>query len=160
MEHSSQERITEAGRLAREHFQNYNCAESVLLSFLDRRGSAFPPQMLSVAGGFGGGMGGTGNACGAVTGALMALGTLAGRHGKLPLHPTEEDLARPKEARKICGRMVDEITNRYGTIQCRELLHPGDALSAKEKKGRCADIVEYCAALAERYAQEWDEQHT
>ena len=65
-------------KLAGELFaQGYNCAQSVLLAFeditgLDRETAA------RVASSFGGGIGGSGEVCGALTGALMALGLVVG----------------------------------------------------------------------------------
>lgn len=64
----------EAERL---HQMGFNCAEAVLGGVALAAGQGPPP--LRMATGFGGGLGRTGNVCGAVTGAVMALGWARGR---------------------------------------------------------------------------------
>ena len=53
------------------HKKGYNCAQSVLMSFQDVAGLS-EKQCLAIASGFGAGAG-TGELCGALTGAIMVL---------------------------------------------------------------------------------------
>src|SRR4030066_652072 len=68
-----------AGEKAEENFKiGFNCAESVLKSLADEMGiecSCIP----KIATGFGAGLGRHGEICGAITGAVMALGLKYGR---------------------------------------------------------------------------------
>ena len=69
---TKEERIAEAGNIAGEYFkQGLNCSECVLQSFLDTQNVNFPKEVISLASGFGGGMGQTRNTCGAITGAIF-----------------------------------------------------------------------------------------
>ena len=56
------------------HKKGYNCAQSVLMSFQDVAGLS-EKQCLAIASGFGAGAG-TGELCGALTGAIMVLDLL------------------------------------------------------------------------------------
>ena len=63
---------------ARDYFnQHYNCAQSVFAPFTKRFGMDMD-HALRIATSFGGGMGHAGQTCGAVSGALMAIGLYRG----------------------------------------------------------------------------------
>ncbi len=66
-----------------------------------------------VASAFGGGMARSGLACGALTGAFMALGCRRGRgtegYEKTALY-------------ELAGPLIEEFVERFGASQCRELL--------------------------------------
>jgi C_GCAxxG_C_C family probable redox protein len=108
-------------------------------------------QALSVAVGFGGGMGRKGEVCGAVSGAITALG--------LASNFKEED-GRPKinEVYAKVYRFIDEFTKANGTVQCRDLL--GCDLSTEEGqkffkeqnlKSKCREYVRLCCELLDKY---------
>jgi C_GCAxxG_C_C family probable redox protein len=133
---------------ARELFlsEGYNCAESVLLANMDAlgvEGNWFP----RVASGFGGGVARTGQVCGAITGALMAIGWARGRD--LPDEPQDDIYGK-------CAGLVGEFTSEYGTTSCRMLLDldisdPEDRKRAKEEgifERQCAAYIEFCALRA------------
>ncbi|MBN1643244.1 MAG: C_GCAxxG_C_C family protein [Dehalococcoidales bacterium] len=91
-----------------------NCAQSVLSVFcgelkLNRN------QALKIAMGFGGGMGRTGNICGAVTGAYMVLG--------LSQQLNENN---PRESVERTYKLVREFNRKFkeinGSLVCRELI--------------------------------------
>ena len=66
--------------LALDYFRkNYNCCQSTLLAFSDVIGLD-EQKALDIAGGYGSGAG-TGELCGAINGAIMALGLLANAAG-------------------------------------------------------------------------------
>ncbi len=94
--------------------EGYNCAQAVFCAFddvtgLDRDTSA------RLASSLGGGMGRLREVCGAVSGALLALGLLRGYSD-----PADPALKRDHYARvrDLAGR----FRGRSGTILCRELL--------------------------------------
>lgn len=69
----------EIERKALEYFTgDYNCSQSVLRTILEEKGVYFD-QAPFVAASFGGGIVGRGEICGAVSGAIMALGVLNGQ---------------------------------------------------------------------------------
>jgi C_GCAxxG_C_C family probable redox protein len=91
--------------------QNLNCAQAVF--------SVFAPQFgpneetaLKLASPFGGGMARQGQVCGAVTGALLALGL--GRGGATP--------AKKEEANRLGQAFIRRFEEKHGTLLCRELI--------------------------------------
>jgi len=55
--------------------QRYNCAQAVFLAYSDDLSEEEKDIALKLASGFGGGIAGTGEVCGVITGAVMALRT-------------------------------------------------------------------------------------
>jgi C_GCAxxG_C_C family probable redox protein len=95
-------------------FETFNCAQSVFAACGACEGMS-EAACLVVAGPFGGGMGRMGETCGAVTGALMALGV---RHG-------QGMATDPASAR---GPLYDRVAafaaafrERHGSLNCKEL---------------------------------------
>ncbi len=108
---------------------HYNCAQSVLMSFSpDFNLSDKAAYNLAVH--FGAGMK-SGNVCGAVTGALMALG-LAGKSDEKLAHQV---LAKFKE-------------NHQGCLNCVDLLRQNKEAGGN-KKAHCDACVYECVKLVE-----------
>lgn len=87
-----------------------NCAESTLKSVCEYIG-ADDKLLPRIATAFGGGMGGSQSVCGAVTGALMALGVMAGR----------EAGGDQMRCKALAGRFLRDFTAEYGTLTCMGL---------------------------------------
>ena len=137
------------------HFrEGLNCAECVLLGFLETHDSALPFEVVALASGFGGGIGNTKNICGAITGALMALGT---QKGRAQPYAIEEKAARGKQLRQEVyprfAALLEEVRAQYGTILCAELTAAHPDFDAPARRRSCLDLVAYCAALAARHAE-------
>jgi C_GCAxxG_C_C family probable redox protein len=94
-------------------FDKFNCAQSVFAACGPREGIDQRTCLL-VAGAFGGGMGRMGEVCGAVTGALMVLGTRC-----------EEMATNPEQARgplyERVNAFADAFRARNGSLLCHEL---------------------------------------
>ena len=153
---SLEERMDIAGDLGKGYFkQGLNCTECVLKTFMDMYDVNLPDEVLCMATGFGGGMGHTKNTCGAITGAVLALGTLKGRRD--PFGPKEEMMDRinhlQNEIYPIFGEMIEEIEEKYGTLICKEMSQPFGDFESKPRKKNCMEIVSYCASLAAKYAE-------
>ena len=108
---------------------HYNCAQSVLIPFAEQAGLTME-QANAVAQAFGGGMQ-VGSVCGALTGALMALGVLG--------H------ADRKTVSTLFRRMRE---NHGGTITCVDLLRK-NAEAGGQKKPHCDAMVYEAIALVE-----------
>jgi C_GCAxxG_C_C family probable redox protein len=133
---------------AREHFlsEGFNCAESVLLANMEGLGVKdgwFP----RVASGFGGGIARTGQVCGAITGALLAIGWALGR----------DTAAQPTDDIYNVGEdLVREFISEFGTTSCKMLIDvdlsdPEEYKRAKKRgvfENRCGAFVEFCALRA------------
>lgn len=101
--------------LARARFsEGYSCSQSVLAAFASDLGLD-TDAALRVAAAFGGGMGGTGRTCGAVTGALMALGLKYGA-------TRGDDKATKERAYALAREFIERFEARNGDVACAELL--------------------------------------
>ena len=151
---TKEERIAEAGNIAGEYFkQGLNCSECVLQSFLDTQNVNFPKEVISLASGFGGGMGQTRNTCGAITGAILALSTMKGRN-PFEKETPKERIQQIQQIYVPFGDMVREIEQHQGTLICKELSAPYGDFAGKARKQNCKQIISYCAELVAKYAQE------
>ena len=139
------------------HRRGYNCAQSVLAAFTDLIGTP-ERQLMDLAGGFGGGAG-TGELCGAISGAVMVLGLL-----------TPGDPADPVASKKRTMELSKELQKRFSgifeAVRCQELLKkkfgPDERTPAArelEIKGHCTVMIVTAvetveAMLAEREREE------
>ena len=151
-----EEKLAIADDISRGYFrQGLNCTECVLKTFMDMYDTDLPEEILGLATGFGGGIGHTKNICGAITGAVLALGTVKGRRN--PFGPKEEMGDRIKHLQgdiyPIFGEMVKEIEGEYGTLICHEMSQPFGDFDSKPRKKNCMEIIAYCAKLACQYAE-------
>ena len=151
------DRASEARRL---FLEGYNCAQAVFCAFAEDMGMDVS-QAARLSSSFGGGMGRLREVCGAVSGALLALGALRGYCDP-----------KSQEAKAAHYCQVQEYAARFkainGTIICRELLKdvptaPGGAPEARTPEfyarrpclrlvGEAAGILE--EMLAERKKEE------
>ncbi len=100
--------------------KRYHCSESVLMAVCQKLGVE-SPLIPRIATPFAGGMVGTGEVCGAVTGALMAIGATHGR---------DEIGQREGEAHRLGQEVMRAFREEMGTLLCRELT--GHDLSTPE----------------------------
>lgn len=110
------------------HESGCNCCQAVLGSCCEKFGME-QEMAYRVGAFFGGGMR-KGEVCGAVTGALMALGLKYGDENNRKSMKSHEFLKAFKE--------------QYGSILCRELI-PDEG----KKKDLCPVLIEYCAEYLE-----------
>jgi len=109
--------------MARTTFEEeFNCAQSVLVALAPELGLE-REAALRVAGAFGGGIARTGQTCGAVSGALMALGL---KYGQVKAHDKQTKDALYARAQEFMRRFKE----RHGAAWCKDLL--GDDISAPE----------------------------
>jgi C_GCAxxG_C_C family probable redox protein len=94
--------------------QDYNCAQSVLLTMQEYYGIRRNRLIPKIATAFGGGIGRRGSLCGALTGAIMAIGL---KHGT-----NKTVLAEKEKAYEIALRFYEQFVKECGTPFCRELI--------------------------------------
>ena len=104
--------------LARSYFlteQNmYGCAEATFITLKEVFGLPEASDS-SAALGLNGGVAYSGGICGALSGAALAIGMLAGQR--------IDDHKRAKRvARGIIARLMDEFQEAYGSVDCRDLI--------------------------------------
>ena len=141
---------------ARQLFlEGYNCAQAVFCAFCEDMGMDIG-QAARLSSSFGGGMGRLREVCGAVSGALLAMGSLIGY-----------DDPKSPDAKAAHYHLVQDYAARFkarnGTIICRELLRdvptmPGGAPEARTPefyaRRPCLRLVGEAAAILEEMLSE------
>jgi C_GCAxxG_C_C family probable redox protein len=98
-----------------EYFgSEYNCAQAVLTSILEEKGLMFD-EAVHVAAGLGGGICGLGLTCGAVSGAVLAIGVLNGQK----VSNKGKDRG---ETYKLSREFIDRFREEFGTEVCSGLI--------------------------------------
>ena len=129
--------------------KGFTCSQALLSSYgielgLDRK------IALRIADGFGGGMGSTGETCGAVTSAFMVIGL---KHGRTIV----EDKDAHRKTNSLINDFIRIFKSRNVSILCRELLDcdistPEGLNSAREKglfTTLCPKYVQDAAEIVE-----------
>ena len=134
---------------ARDLFlSGWNCAQAVAGAFAQEMGMD-EKAALKMASGFGGGMGGTRNVCGAVSGMCMVASQVLGAYDA-------DDLEAKKYLYAAIQRMYAAFTQQHETISCMELLRRNGIWAKSEPSERtpeyyrtrpCARYVEACAGI-------------
>lgn len=114
-------------RATQLHARGYNCAQCVAMVFDDVTGTdaALLARMTAA---LGGGIGGTGHACGAVTGMTAVVGLL---------HSGE-----PADKPRVYGvtrQLVEQFGTANGAVDCRQLKGAG--------KRPCIELIKSAVAL-------------
>ena len=105
--------MTNKERAARLHGNGYNCCQAVLLTFCDELG-VDSVTAFKIGEGFGLGMGGMENTCGALSGAIMLAG----------LKNSDGDLDHPKTKAgtyRISRELTEAFKEKTGALVCRDL---------------------------------------
>ena len=120
------------------HKRGYNCAQSVLAAFTDLIGTP-ERQLMDLAGGFGGGAG-TGELCGAVSGAVMVLGLLTPVDMNDPMGSKKRTTALGKEFQK---RFVE----KFGYLRCHDLLKNPTQASSATPAAQSMGVTNHCRLM-------------
>jgi C_GCAxxG_C_C family probable redox protein len=119
--------MTPQSKQAADYFSNsFNCAQSVFTPFGTTAGIP-EDQCLKISCAFGGGMGRQQLTCGAVTGAMMALGIHFGK-------AMGDDEAKKKETYAKTLVLFRSFIAKHGTVNCRELMNGLDMNDPEDKK--------------------------
>ncbi len=152
---SLEEKMDLAENTAKNFFrQGLNCAECVTQTYLMLYDTGFGGEINALATGFGGGMGHTKNTCGAVTGAVLALGMTKGRKDPFAKESMAERIQEVNECYVPFGNMIKEMKEEYGTLICSELSDPFGEWEGKTRKKNCMSIIGYCARMAVKYTEQ------
>ena len=131
--------------LSLRYFQNgLYCSEAILRGFNEAYALGFPPEQYKIATAFGSGLGESGCACGAVTGAMMVLSLIAGR-----THNYESE----RVSFTAVNKLHDAFRKEYKAMCCRILTKDVEWNSA-EHKLNCEALVLHAAELAEAIIHE------
>jgi C_GCAxxG_C_C family probable redox protein len=129
--------------------KGYNCSQAVLAAWAEQ--FQLPQETaLKLAGGLGGGIGRSGEICGALTGAILVLGL---RYGTADPHDknTKYDLYRRTQD------LMHRFKENAGSLYCRQLLgfdmDAPEGLAASQKPGafdNCPQFVRIAAELLDK----------
>ena len=120
-----------------EYFmQGNSCSESIIMYACEK--GYCSKDLLSVATSFSGGIG-SGCLCGAVSGALMVIGSLFGKENK---H------GNPVIAKQLAKEFMTQFKEIHKVTCCR-VLSKGFEMNSPERKQHCCNFVEFSANLLE-----------
>jgi C_GCAxxG_C_C family probable redox protein len=125
--------------------EGYSCSQAVVAAYCDRFGLD-KNTALKISSGLGGGIGRTGNVCGAVTGAILILGL---KFGSANPKDKNAKLAAYKKVQEFC----EEFKTQSGSLICRELLG-FDFMSAEgDLKSKQPGAFEHCPGYVQIAAE-------
>jgi len=153
---SKDEKIEAIKQRARKNFTlGYNCAECVVEAVLHEIDTGLPPEVKKVATGFGGGVGLYGDTCGAITGAVIAVGCVHGRsklpegEGKEVVKKAVNQLYGKPGAYRLFNQIPVKFFDKYGNTLCRELTSPWqETWLCRDHALHCREIITEAAAIA------------
>ena len=120
------EKIEDLRDAAKRNEKKYgNCAQGVCGAFLETYGFPCKEVFRSVCGLYGG-VGLSGNSCGALNGSIVVISSISGREYDNYDKPT------PDDCRDMCKEIVKKFREEYGSINCRDI--------QEEKIGRSFDF--------------------
>lgn len=140
---------------AKDNFKTgLNCAECVFEAVLAQVDTGLPPETMCVMTGFGAGGGLFGDNCGALVGAMAALGAVYGRRQVPPDFKTgKEELYGNPGLYRLFNRVPNEFKKRFGSTQCRVLTEKWHSdWNCRDRALFCRDLVVGMAGLAAEMA--------
>lgn len=119
------------------HTQGYNCAQAVALPFCEEMGLD-AAVVKKAAEGFGAGMGGHTQTCGALSGAVFVSGML---------NADATNPASKMDTYKVCGKMSADFVAHCGSGVCEVI----KGLTGGEMLCSCNDCIAYGVKLVEEF---------
>ncbi len=123
----------------------YHCGESVVKAINEVAGHPLPPSVMRMASGFCAGIGGTRRSCGALAGAVMAVGLLAGRE-----HAGDEWAPAHDASAEIHLRFSAD----QGCTDCADVVSAFAGMDDPERVAHCTLLTGRCAAWVASIAEE------
>ncbi|KUO51247.1 MAG: hypothetical protein APF76_17340 [Desulfitibacter sp. BRH_c19] len=116
--------------------EGFNCSESMLKAYLDVYKK--DPKLGAAASGFGGGIAGKGFTCGAVSGAIIAIGLDYDRQ-------SSEDKELYGKVRDNSRELIEQFTEIHGSSNCKDL-QPYDltTMEGREKLHADPEVMVKC----------------
>jgi len=139
---SDEELVKDAREKAENYYSKgkYLCSEAILASINEVLGYDMPNEYVRIASGYPVGMGGAGCSCGALTGALSAIGLAYGR---------KKPGGSNKRAMKLSNEMHNKFKDRFKSTCCRVLIKDYE-FGSKEHIKRCTFVTgEVCEMVTQ-----------
>ena len=114
--------------------EGFNCAQAIFYAYCEDL--QFEKDLaLKIASGFGGGMGGKGEVCGAVSGGIIVLGFKYGSAEKKNRSAKERTYAKTRE-------LIDQFQKKHGAYICRDLLKGCDLMTKQGQRDfKASDLL-------------------
>ena len=144
----TEKNVNDKASIARSKFnEGYNCTQAIVYSFADEMGID-RDLLLTLALGFGVGMGRKQEVCGAISGAVMVIGAIYGKQNSKDNSQTYRNIQL----------LIDGFTEEKGSIKCLDLLSGCNLLTDegqcefKEKKlrSRCESYIELVCHILQK----------
>ena len=121
------------------HDQVYNCCQSIVAAFADKTGLDFATSV-NVSEGFGGGAG-SGELCGALSGAIMVLGLMN------PVDP-EDVVGSKRRVMKLSKELQNRFREQFEAVRCTDLLKNRN-INAETATGPAKEmgLTNHCAIM-------------
>ena len=152
---TSDEKIAQVKAHAKANFKTgLNCAECVIEAVLTHIDTGLPHETMCLMTGFGGGGGLFGDTCGALVGAMAALGAVYGRRqAPTDAKAATEELHGTPGLYRLFNRLPNEFKQRFGSTQCRALTSQWkETWLCRDHALFCRNLVIEAAALAAEMA--------
>ena len=142
-----------------ENFKSgLNCAESVYDALLRSGALPVPKETIAMCIGFGGGVGLSGSACGALAAAIMANGAVYGRTDPWSVPQDVRGKENIEKYYRRYNQMVREFIAENGSMTCREICAPFADWHGKERRQNCLRLVAAAASMAYEFLQMTQEE--
>ena len=120
------------------HERGFNCCQSVLAAFSDVTGLS-EQESFDIGAGFGAGAG-TGELCGAVSGAVMALGLLT------PVDPADP-VGSKKRTMALSKELQRRFSETFGALRCRDLLQKRPVADERTPAALSLGVTDHCGVM-------------
>lgn len=149
-----EEMLQLVSELAINNFKTgYNCTECVFLALIDAGALDIPRETVKMCIGFGGGIGCSGETCGALSGAVMANGAKYGRLGWETEDPMQRGMDVAEKYYRRYNAMVHEFAKANGAVTCKGISAPFGDWNCKDRKKYCMKMIGATAQMAYKYLQ-------
>jgi C_GCAxxG_C_C family probable redox protein len=128
---------------ASDYYRNgdFYCSEAIVKAVKDEFELEYTDEVIKLASGFPVGMGGSGCACGAIAGGIMAIGMVFGRS-----RPKSPDVDRTM---RLSMELHEYFKRQYGSTCCR-VLTKNKILGSPDHMDKCISITGEIAAETAR----------
>lgn len=125
-----------------------NCGECVYDAFIRAGLLDVPSDTRAACIAFGGGIGLTGNTCGALSSAILANSMVYGRKNAWELPTVEQRRAQIEQLCRRYNNMVHRFREENGYLTCRELCDAAGGWDSEQRLENCVQVVRRAAAMA------------
>ncbi|MCF7792423.1 MAG: C-GCAxxG-C-C family protein [Candidatus Cloacimonetes bacterium] len=135
--------MSKASLAVKLHDDGFSCSQAVFSVFAEELGLSTEITH-KIASAFGGGMAGSGETCGAVSGALMVLGLKFGR-------TQPDDLASKEKTNELSNIFFEKFKAKHHSLLCRDLRLEDRSTAVQKKLAHetCSEFIKDAVLILE-----------